>query len=478
MSTLDRLDGVVHGSQAGFDAGCRSQGGCPNHGSRTELTCFEAAQARRGNYAISKLPAATPITRAMIAIPKAKPAIAAPQAPAPGPTPANAAQPAQKAAAPAKRSAPKNAVIPAPPPRTEPPVTAREASRVQPQKQPAPAPEPLRIDSADTVAHLRQLRATGATLAELADEAGLSENTLARLAARNPTPLVRASTAQKILAVTAERAAQIHPPRPKPQPRPTTVRVGVEAAAAHIRDLGARGVPAAHVARAARVSYELVLRIINDRVETIEESKAQRILAVTTAAKRERKRPPEVHGTVFGWRRGCRKDEACPNHGTDRPTCLAAHSSYYRDYRRARAAGAGPEIHHGTTTGYQMGCRDRASCPGGPDGRTCSDAAADADRERRRRAGRPEARPTIPSKPAVDHIRALREAGMSINEIAVAAGCGRTAIRMLVYGRDDYANGRKGPRHGKIPAHIEADKAARILAIQAPATSLHERKAS
>lgn len=63
---LDMLERVHHGTPAGFLDGCKSRGGCPNHGSRTLATCAEAAKAHRRHYVLSKLDLSTEITRPMI----------------------------------------------------------------------------------------------------------------------------------------------------------------------------------------------------------------------------------------------------------------------------------------------------------------------------------------------------------------------------------------------------------------------------
>ncbi|WP_431522704.1 helix-turn-helix domain-containing protein [Microbacterium yannicii] len=54
---------VAHGTALGFRAGCRSRGGCPLHQSATLLTCVEAEFARRGDYAIARLPIDEPVAR-------------------------------------------------------------------------------------------------------------------------------------------------------------------------------------------------------------------------------------------------------------------------------------------------------------------------------------------------------------------------------------------------------------------------------
>jgi hypothetical protein len=64
---LDQLESVVHGTPAGYKGGCRSRGGCPNHGSRTELTCVRAHRAWVHYYRLFEaLDADQPITKAML----------------------------------------------------------------------------------------------------------------------------------------------------------------------------------------------------------------------------------------------------------------------------------------------------------------------------------------------------------------------------------------------------------------------------
>lgn len=51
-------------------------------------------------------------------------------------------------------------------------------------------------------------------------------------------------------------------------------------------------------------------------------------------------------------------------------------------------------------------------------------------------------------------------AGMSVLGIAETAGVSKSGVKTLLYGRT-------GPRAGEFPAHIEADKATRLLALEA-----------
>lgn len=65
-ATLDALERAVHGTPAGFKAGCRSRGACPNHGSREELTCVRAHRAWVHYWRLSTLAVGTVITTKML----------------------------------------------------------------------------------------------------------------------------------------------------------------------------------------------------------------------------------------------------------------------------------------------------------------------------------------------------------------------------------------------------------------------------
>ena len=103
---------------------------------------------------------------------------------------------------------------------------------------------------------------------------------------------------------------------------------------------------------------------------------------------RTRKPSEPVHGTVYGFARGCKRAEDCPKTAAGEQSCAEVRHAYYADYRAKRKAGQGPPIQHGTPTGYQMGCTNRSSCPSArAGGISCSDASLAAERARRRRAG-------------------------------------------------------------------------------------------
>ncbi|HWL78025.1 hypothetical protein [Microbacterium sp.] len=71
--TLDILERAQHGTTAGFKAGCRSKGGCPNHGIRGQLTCLEAARAQRHYFSLAVLAETDTITYAMLHVAKTNP---------------------------------------------------------------------------------------------------------------------------------------------------------------------------------------------------------------------------------------------------------------------------------------------------------------------------------------------------------------------------------------------------------------------
>lgn len=66
VATIEDLDAVVHGSESGCSARCRSRGGCPHQSSPISLTCVEASIARRADYALSKTPTDRVLSRAAV----------------------------------------------------------------------------------------------------------------------------------------------------------------------------------------------------------------------------------------------------------------------------------------------------------------------------------------------------------------------------------------------------------------------------
>lgn len=159
-----------------------------------------------------------------------------------------------------------------------------------------------------------------------------------------------------------------------------------------------------------------------------------------------RKTPEQLlpHGTNASYARGCRCEP-----------CHKAQREYYREYaRRRRAEGIDP-AHHGTAYGYQLGCRGRKACPAEV---SCTDAMLTEERRRRREAGIPAAPDRVPAEPVREHVRTLMDAGMSVLGIADTAGVSLSGVKTLLYGRS-------GARAGEYPAHVEAEKARRLLAL-------------
>lgn len=178
---------------------------------------------------------------------------------------------------------------------------------------------------------------------------------------------------------------------------------------------------------------------------------------------------PATHGTVWGYQQGCTNEADCPNNDVeDAVTCAEARRRYRAEYSTRRLNGEGREIEHGTTAGYSAGCHDRDDCPGNVEGLTCADAARLADEARRRKNGIRPAAELTDSGPARAHLLAMQRAGLSLMKIVELTGVTKTAIRCLISGRSDYVDGRKGPRHGEIPARITVDKAQRILNTKIP----------
>lgn len=140
--------------------------------------------------------------------------------------------------------------------------------------------------------------------------------------------------------------------------------------------------------------------------------------------------PTEVHGTWWGYRRGCTSDHGCPNWELGRVTCAEARRRYVAKWKASRREGTGRSIEHGTSNGYLLGCRDR--CPGDGQGMTCSDARTRYKLERARAAG---VHPRDELVPADEIVRVLRQwvnAGRSIRSIARATGCGKSTLTALL----------------------------------------------
>ncbi len=123
--------------------------------------------------------------------------------------------------------------------------------------------------------------------------------------------------------------------------------------------------------------------------------------------------------------------------------------------QQRRAEGI-PLEHHGTAYGYQLGCKDRETCPGEI---SCADASLAEERRRRREAGITEQAARVPAEPVREHVRQLMAGGMTVLRIAEKADVSKTGVKILLYGRS-------GARKGELPREIEESKAQRILALQ------------
>jgi hypothetical protein len=145
---------------------------------------------------------------------------------------------------------------------------------------------------------------------------------------------------------------------------------------------------------------------------------------------REAPARPVVHGTIWGYRRGCRSDVLCPNRYRDLATCAEMRRRYSEEYRRRRSSGDGRAIEHGTSNGYLLGCRGD-DCPGGR-GTTCRAARA-AYRQARRAAN--DGRLLVPADEVARAVRGLCDAGLSAREIARRTGTGRATLTALLAGR-------------------------------------------
>ncbi|KJL41685.1 hypothetical protein RS82_02915 [Microbacterium trichothecenolyticum] len=137
-----------------------------------------------------------------------------------------------------------------------------------------------------------------------------------------------------------------------------------------------------------------------------------------------------VHGTRWGYRRGCNQDENCPNWRSGKVTCAEARCRYVAKYNAGRRDGSGTPLEHGTSNGYLLGCRDPRGCPGGEDGTSCRSARAAYRADRARRIGISPAE-FIDSAAATTRVRNWLAEGHSLRVIARATGCGSTTISDL-----------------------------------------------
>jgi plasmid maintenance system antidote protein VapI len=96
--------------------------------------------------------------------------------------------------------------------------------------------------------------------------------------------------------------------------------------------------------------------------------------------------------------------------------------------------------------------------------------AAQASRESRRNRLKAYGRydnGLVDAAPVREHVEALRAAGMGYKTIGKRAGVGATAVRSLIYGREDYLpGGGVGPRHGEVKKRVARRVAEAILALE------------
>lgn len=85
-------------------------------------------------------------------------------------------------------------------------------------------------------------------------------------------------------------------------------------------------------------------------------------------------------------------------------------------------------LSHGTVSGYLKGCRSDQQCSKGPDGLTCREARNFSRRARARTVGVQPKPAAVDAAPATRHIDRLQARGMTLREIARAAGLGHTTI--------------------------------------------------
>ena len=154
-------------------------------------------------------------------------------------------------------------------------------------------------------------------------------------------------------------------------------------------------------------------------------------------SRREASHKEPVHGTLYGYRRGCHDRSSCPNWRAGKVTCPDARRAYFAEYHGRRLAGDGTPVAHGTSAGYLAGCRDAATCPGDAAGTTCSQARANYRVRRARQEGVGPPPETVPSAAAFDALTKLTQSGYSLRQIARAAGLSRTTVAKVAAGRND-----------------------------------------
>jgi len=156
------------------------------------------------------------------------------------------------------------------------------------------------------------------------------------------------------------------------------------------------------------------------------------VALVPAAAGPSTTQPGRVHGTPWGYQRGCRDNRQCPNWHAGRVTCSEARSRYVTKNKERRRRGHGSGIQHGTSGGYLLGCRDRDACPGDATGRTCPEARSAHRRALARSSGASPRTETTDAARARRRIQAWLDEGLSIRQVAKLTGCGRTTITAII----------------------------------------------
>jgi hypothetical protein len=116
-------------------------------------------------------------------------------------------------------------------------------------------------------------------------------------------------------------------------------------------------------------------------------------------------------------------------------TCVDARRAYYAAYHSSRREGTGTPLTHGTSGGYLAGCRNDGSCPGDPNGTTCSEARRRYRRDRARRAGTGPPPTSVDAAAAAAAIARLTAEGWSLRRIARDAGIGKGTVSDIAAGR-------------------------------------------
>lgn len=433
-STLEILASDLHGTVAGYRAGCKGSM-CA-----AAVPCRDVYRRYVGDFAFARRVDAGESPAAIIAEEEAE---------------VEAVRARDKAAVRAERVAAARA--------TRPPKPSRAAGAPRaPRAAPSRRPRAVEQHGAD----IARLHAGGLLDTEIASLLGIDRWTVGRLrrelgleanrAARPERPASSGGRAERVARLRA-----LHDAGFTDQQIADELDTTSSAVAQTRRRLGLR-VNRVHVERAprapraARADYRP--RIVELHGEGLTDRQiAERLelsLARTATLRRELSLPAnrgasrrrvdvQPHGTNACYARGCR-----------RPECIEAHREYHRAYvRRRRQEGA--REYHGTAYGYQLGCHDRATCPSTP---SCADASLAAEEARRRAAGI-EPKVLVDATPAQAHIRDLIHAGMRVDDIAAASGLTFAIVRKMIHSR--------GKGRG-IVSTVLAERASAILAVPMP----------